>query len=104
MSARFSKLNTRLAVVIGTILIVFLTLDILYSVKSSRDTAIHEVERWSVLLAETGREDLNAKLKTTKDAYERKDFESEIAEARSDIASAEKNIQELQRPIETDPK
>ena len=32
MSARFSKLNTRLAVVIGTILIVFLTLDILYSV------------------------------------------------------------------------
>ncbi|MGC2047952.1 MAG: hypothetical protein WA635_05000, partial [Gallionella sp.] len=170
MLGRFGKLNTKLAVVIGTILIVFLTVDILYSVKSSRDTAIHEVERWSVLLAETVRvslntlmkeekmdarfgmfksmgkeipglekvrvirgekvnelfqgvrekkaipreqkiiadsrkkvEELNAKLKTTKDAYERKDFESEISAAQRDIASAEKNIQELQRPIETDP-
>src|SRR4030067_1028585 len=66
MSARFSKLNTRLAVVIGTILIVFLTLDILYSVKSSRDTAIHEVERWSVLLAETVRVSLNTLMKEEK--------------------------------------
>jgi len=170
MSARFSKLNTRLAVVIGTILIVFLTLDILYSVKSARDTAIHEVERWSVLLAETVRvslntlmkeekmdarfgmfesmrkeipglekirvirgekvnelfmgarekkaipreqkviadsrrkvEDLSAKLKTTKDAYDRKDIESEISEAQKDIAGAENNIQELRLPIKTDP-
>ena len=170
MLARFSKLNTRLAVVIGTILIVFLTLDILYSVKSSRDTAIHEVERWSVLLAETVRvslntlmkeekmdarfgmfdsmrkeipglekvrvirgekvnelfravrekkaipreqkmiadsrnkvEELSAKLKTTKDAYDRKDLESEIQDAQKNIVNAEKNIRELQRPIETDP-
>src|SRR4030065_1331591 len=66
MLARFSKLNTRLAVVIGTILIVFLTLDILYSVKSARDTAIHEVERWSVLLAETVRVSLNTLMKEEK--------------------------------------
>jgi len=170
MLARYSKLNVRLGLVIGTILVVFLTLDILYSVKSTRDTAIHEVERWSVLLAETVRvslntlmkeekmsarfgmfeamrkeipgldhiklirgekvselfmaarekkaipreqkiltdarkkvEELSAKLKSTRDAYERKDLEAEISEAQSDIASAEKNIQELRRPIETDP-
>src|SRR4030066_2274472 len=170
MSARFSKLNTRLAVVIGTILIVFLTLDILYSVKSAGDTAIEEIGRWSVLLAETVRvslntlmkeekmdarfgmfeamrkevpglekvrvirgekvnelfmsarekkaipleqkmiadsrsriDELNTKLKTTKDAYDRKDLESEIQDAQKDIASAEQNIQELRRPIETDP-
>ena len=66
MLARFGKLNTRLAVVIGTILIVFLTVDILYSVKSSRDTAIHEVERWSVLLAETVRVSLNTLMKEEK--------------------------------------
>ena len=170
MSARFSRLNTRLAVVIGTILIVFLSLDILYSVKSSRDTAIHEVERWSVLLAETVRvslntlmkeekmdaryglfesmnkeipglekvrvirgekvnelfqsarekkdipreqkaladyrrkvDELNAKLAATKDAYDRRDIESEITEAQKEIANAEKNIQELRLPFKTDP-
>ena len=170
MLKRFGKLNTRLAVVIGTILIVFLTIDTWYTVKSSRDTAIHEVERWSVLLAETVRVSLNtlmkeekmnarfgmfesmskeipalekvrvirgekvnelfqgvrekkaipreqkilddsrkkvaelsAKLITTKDAYERKDMEADISEAQRDIANAEKNIQELQRPLQTDP-
>ena len=169
MLARFSKLNTKLAVVIGAILIVFLTADIWYSAKSSRDTAIHEVQRWSVLLAETVRvslnvlmkedkmgarfgmyeamtkeipglekvrvirgekvnelfqaererkaipreqkvvvdyrkriEELDLKLKTTKDTYERRDIESEIAEAQREIANAEKNIQELQRPIKSD--
>src|SRR5574340_962323 len=169
MLVRFGSLNTRLAVVIGTILIVFLTIDIWYSARTSRDTAIHEVERWSVLLAETVRvslntlmkeekmdarfgmyeamskeipglekvrvirgarvnelfqaerekkaipreqqvisryrqsiEELNAKLKTTKDAYERKDVESEISEAQKEIATAEKNIQELKLPIKSD--
>src|SRR5512139_3209100 len=66
MLARFSKLNTRLAVVIGAILIVFLGIDIWYSAKSSRDTAIHEVERWSVLLAETVRVSLNVLMKEEK--------------------------------------
>jgi methyl-accepting chemotaxis protein len=166
---RFGKLNTRLAAVIGTILVVFLTIDIWYSVKSSRDTAIHEVERWSVLLAETVRvslnvlmkeekmdsrfgmyeamtkeipglekvrvirgekvnelflaererkaipreqkvisdygksiQNLNAKLKTTKDAYERRDIESEISDAQREIANAEKNIRELRSPIKSD--
>ncbi|MDH4216834.1 MAG: hypothetical protein OEV23_08105, partial [Gallionella sp.] len=169
MLARLGRLNTRLAVVIGSILIVFLSIDIWHSARSSRDTAIHEVERWSVLLAETVRvslnvlmkedkmdarfgmyeamakeipglekvrvirgekvnalfqadrerkaipreqeaiadfrksiEELNAKLKTTRDAYERRDIESEIAEAQKEIANSEKNIRELQSPIKSD--
>jgi methyl-accepting chemotaxis protein len=66
MLARFSTLNTRLAAVIGAILVIFLTADIWYSAKSSRDTAIHEVERWSVLLAETVRVSLNVLMKEEK--------------------------------------
>jgi len=171
MLSRFSKINTMLLLVICKILIVFLSMDILYSVKSSRDVAIREVERWSVLLAETVRVSLNtlmkdekmdsrfgmfesmvteipgleevrvirgekvnelfmaernkmaiprqqqvitdarkkvkelsAKLSKAKESYERKDLESEIADAQGDIASAEKNIRGLQRPMETDPR
>mgnify|MGYP001620088018 FL=1 len=63
---RNSSLKTRLALVIGTILIVFLAVEIWYSAKASRDTAIHEVERWSVLLAETVRVSLNTLMKEEK--------------------------------------
>lgn len=169
MLKRIGKLNLKLIAVVGAVLIVFLSLDMWYSIKSSRETSIKEIERWSLLLAETVRvsmntlmkedkmdarfgmfdsmraeipglekiqiirgekvnelfmkareekdipreqraidsyrkkiEDLNAKLKATQNALERKDIESDISDAQSGIDRAEKKILDL-RNIKTDP-
>src|SRR3989338_9118600 len=66
MLMQSSKLSTRLSVILGSILVVFLSVDTWYSAQSSRDAAIHEVEHWSVLLAETVRVSMNTLMKEEK--------------------------------------
>lgn len=66
IAARIGRLNLKLIVAVGAILIVFMSLDMWFSIKSSRDTALQEVERWSVLLAETVRVSMNTLMKEDK--------------------------------------
>lgn len=66
ISTRIGRLNLKLIVAIGAILIVFMSLDTWFSIKSSRDTALREIERWSVLLAESVRVSMNTLMKEDK--------------------------------------
>lgn len=170
MLERLGKLNLKLIAAIGAILIIFMTMDLVYSSRNMRDATTNEIERWSLLLAETIRvsmntlmkedkmdarfemfealrkeipalestrvirgdkvnelflidrekkqipreykriadyrakiEELALQLNTTKDPYERKDLETQIADAQAGIAYSEKRIQDL-RTFKTDPR
>ena len=157
-----------MAATIGAVLVVFMTCDLLLSIYNTRQTSLKEIERWSVLLAETVRvsmntlmkegkmdarfemfdairleipglervrviraqkvndifqkaheqrdipieqeaidgyrkkvDELGAKLKVTKDALERQDIKTEMADALEEIGDAEKKILEL-RVVKSD--
>ena len=66
MLRQIKKLNLKLTIAIGTILVVFMTGDMLFSIYSTRQTSLNEIKRWSVLLAETVRVSLNTLMKEEK--------------------------------------
>ena len=66
MKIHISRLSRKLIVAIGAILIVFMTGDMLLTIHNTRDTALKEVERWSILLAETVRVSMNTLMKEEK--------------------------------------
>ncbi|MDO8413293.1 MAG: EAL domain-containing protein [Gallionellaceae bacterium] len=66
MWQKIKKLNLKLTIAIGTILVVFMMGDMLFSIYSTRQTSLKEIQRWSVLLAETVRVSLNTLMKEEK--------------------------------------
>ena len=68
MLQQFSNLNLRLklTISIGAILILFTIGDMAFSIYSTRQTSLKEIQRWSVLLAETVRVSLNTLMKEEK--------------------------------------
>lgn len=60
MLARIGKLNLKLIFAIGSVLVVFMTMDLWLSIKAEKETSIKEIERWTGLLAETVRVSLNS--------------------------------------------
>ena len=66
MLERVGKLNLKLIAAIGAILIIFMTMDLVYSSRNMRDATTHEIERWSLLLAETIRVSMNTLMKEDK--------------------------------------
>lgn len=66
MLERLGKLNLKLIAAIGAILIIFMTMDLVYSSRNMRDATTHEIERWSLLLAETIRVSMNTLMKEDK--------------------------------------
>ena len=68
MLQQFSNLNLKLklTIAIGAILILFTIGDMAFSIYSTRQTALKEIQRWSVLLAETVRVSLNTLMKEEK--------------------------------------
>ena len=55
-----------MAATIGAVLVVFMTCDLLLSIYNTRQTSLKEIERWSVLLAETVRVSMNTLMKEGK--------------------------------------
>lgn len=66
MLQQVEKLNTKLAIAIGAVMIIFMTGDMAFSIYSTRQTSIKEIERWSLLLAETVRVTMNTLMKEEK--------------------------------------
>ena len=60
------KLNVKLTIAIGAILIIFMVGDMAFSIYSTRQTSLKEIQRWSVLLAETVRVSMNTLMKEEK--------------------------------------
>ena len=66
MLRQINKLNLKLALTIGAVLITFMAGDLLLSIHNARQTSVKEIERWSVLLAETVRVSMNTLMKEGK--------------------------------------
>ena len=81
-----SKLSIKLTLTVGAIMIIFMTADLLLSLNNTRQTSVKEIERWSLLLAETVRVSLNTLMKE-----ERMDARFEMFDAiRLEIPGLEK--------------
>src|SRR3989304_5626696 len=86
MALRIRKLNLKLTLLIGTIMMVFMAGDLLLSIRNTRHTSLKEIQRWSVLLAETVRVSMNTLMKE-----ERMDARFEMFDAiRLEIPGLEK--------------
>src|SRR3989304_7784240 len=86
MALRIRKLNLKLTLLIGTIMMVFMAGDLLLSIRNTRHTSLKEIQRWSVLLAETVRVSMNTLMKE-----ERMDARFEMFDAiRLEIKGLEK--------------
>lgn len=66
MLQQIDKLNTKLAIAIGAILIVFMVGDMALSIYNTKQTSLKEIKRWSLLLAETVRVSMNTLMKEQK--------------------------------------
>ena len=66
MLQQVDKLNLKLTIAIGAILIIFMVGDMAFSIYSTRQTSLKEIQRWSVLLAETVRVSMNTLMKEEK--------------------------------------
>ena len=66
MLQRVDKLNVKLGIAIGAILIVFTVGDVVFSIYNTRQTSLNEIKRWSILLAETVRVSMNTLMKEEK--------------------------------------
>ena len=66
MLQQIGKLNIKLTLAIGAILIIFMIGDMTFSIYSTRQTSLKEIQRWSVLLAETVRVSMNTLMKEGK--------------------------------------
>ena len=66
MLQQVKKLNLKLIIAIGTVLIVFMAGELMLSIYSSKQTSLKEIQRWSILLAETVRVSMNTLMKEGK--------------------------------------
>ena len=66
MLQQIGRLNLKLTLAIGAILIVFMVGDMAFSIYNTRQTSLKEIQRWSVLLAETVRVSMNTLMKESK--------------------------------------
>ena len=66
MLPQIKKLNVKVTIAIGAILVIFMAGELVISIYNMRQTSIKEIQRWSILLAETVRISMNTLMKEEK--------------------------------------